>query len=164
MATETNPPLSKTVIAINIVGAVIAALSAIIDLEWVKANSVLFTSLGVILATLNALYPVLLRLTTTTLLKVVLLALGLGFSASPAAACAPGDIAISKAEGEEITRELQAKAQAERDLASIDVAYDCANCRAMRQPAILTPAQARWFRAMPLPWIERNVIRALFGR
>lgn len=38
---------------------------------------------------------------------VLLLALTLALSASPAAACAPGDIVISKAEGEEITREIQ---------------------------------------------------------
>lgn len=129
---------------------------------------------------------------------VLLVALTLALSASPAAACAPGDIAISKAEGEEITRELQAKAFADRAnaaeathnawgriptdgkqyqptlagngvpypmaVASIDVARDCANCRAMRkQPAILAPAQARWFQAMPLPWIERRVIAVILG-
>ena len=38
-------------------------------------------------------------------------------------------------------------------------------CKVTAEPTLnLSPAQARWFRAMPLPWIERNVIRAMFGR
>lgn len=129
---------------------------------------------------------------------VLLVALTLALSASSAAACAPGDIAISKAEGEEITRELQAKAAIDRAnaaeathnawgriptdgskqyqptlagngvpypmaVASIDVARDCVNCRAIRQPAVLTPAQARWFRAMPLPRVAKVAIREMFG-
>jgi hypothetical protein len=38
-------------------------------------------------------------------------------------------------------------------------------CKVTAEPTLnLSPAQARWFRAMPLPWIERNVIRAMLGR
>jgi hypothetical protein len=38
-------------------------------------------------------------------------------------------------------------------------------CKVTAEPTInLSPAQARLFRAMPLPWVERNFVRALFGR
>lgn len=37
-------------------------------------------------------------------------------------------------------------------------------CKATQEPTInLSPAQARWFRAMPLPWIERRVIAVILG-
>lgn len=40
---------------------------------------------------------------------------------------------------------------------------DCANCRAMSPPtAKLSAEHERWFRAMPLPWIERQFIRIVF--
>lgn len=159
---ETKSIFESKTFWVNFLTTAAGVITYLAGEAWIKEIPGGEATLLVVLGLVN----VALRFITVDTVKIlaVVMAVGLALSASPAAACAPGDIAISKAEGEEITRELQAKAQAERDLASIDVARDCENCRAMRKQSVkLTPAQARWFQAMPLPRVAKVVIREMFG-
>lgn len=199
---DSKEPLESKLNWLGILTAAVAALTGLLNSEWVASNPKLTMIITAVVGVLTVVIRTFFTHGPTTLTKaVIVFALAIG-AASTAVACAPGDIAISKAEGEEITRELQAKAAMDRanaaeathnawgriptdgskqyqpTLAGNGVPYpvqhvafaravrvcDGTACKVTAEPTInLSPAQARWFRAMPLPWIERRVIAVIFG-
>lgn len=102
-------PIESKINWVQGISFVIQALALALNHEWVVANPRATLIIGMVINALTAILRTFFPTASTTwaIKAAVLLALTLGLSASPAAACAPGDIAISKAEGEEITREIQ---------------------------------------------------------